>query len=425
MMIPNSKQHTIQTPRILHLSTYDEFGGAARAASSILHAQINNGIDASMMTLVKTGHCKSVFQPTQQLLKNRLKLVADILNYNRNYSLLSNKGMQTFGDISAGIIDEINAHESEIVHLHWISFMLSIEDIAKIQKPIVWTLHDMWPFCGSEHYMGTDNEYFFRSEAVKKEIGTDRNDDTWQLKMQLWKNQNITVVSPSNWLCDYSKKSLVMSHRKNYVIPHPIDTDHIWKKHSSAAARTRFNLPQDKDLALFIAHKALSDQTKGWDMLQNAIGIYFENHADGAFELIIAGEDKPANFQYSHGKIHWMGQIKSDEIVSHLYAAADFILIPSKMEAFSLVCLEAQACGLPAISFDSGGPADIILHQQTGWLAKPRDAADFANGIHWILSRKPDWEKISVYTRNRVIERFSEAVISEMYHKVYQEIKIR
>jgi hypothetical protein len=50
-------------------------------------------------------------------------------------------------------VKRINAWDADVVHLHWVQGeMLSIADIVRIQKPIVWMLHDMWAFCGAEHY---------------------------------------------------------------------------------------------------------------------------------------------------------------------------------------------------------------------------------------------------------------------------------
>lgn len=53
----------------------------------------------------------------------------------------------------SGWAEKINKMDIDIVHLHWVGAeTLSIEDIGRINKPVIWTLHDMWPFCGIEHY---------------------------------------------------------------------------------------------------------------------------------------------------------------------------------------------------------------------------------------------------------------------------------
>ena len=68
----------------------------------------------------------------------------------------------TFGRVSAGLVNKINAGDAGVVNLHWISNMLSVADIGRLQKPIVWTLHDMWAFCGGEHYAPAGDDARFR-----------------------------------------------------------------------------------------------------------------------------------------------------------------------------------------------------------------------------------------------------------------------
>ena len=90
--------------------------------------------------------------------------------------------MQSYGEASAGAVNEINSDESLIIHLHWICNFLSIEDIANIKKPIVWTLHDMWPFCGSEHYSFDAEDYFYNSPTSQDT--KDPNREIWLKKIK-------------------------------------------------------------------------------------------------------------------------------------------------------------------------------------------------------------------------------------------------
>ena len=54
--------------------------------------------------------------------------------------------------LSSSWVKKINSSDADIVNLHWVQHeMLSVSDISKIKKPLVWTLHDMWGFCGAEH----------------------------------------------------------------------------------------------------------------------------------------------------------------------------------------------------------------------------------------------------------------------------------
>ena len=107
--------------------------------------------------------------------------------------------------------------------------MLSIADIGKIKKPIVWTLHDMWAFCGAEHYSQVDR---WRSGYNKKnrptyESGFDINRWTWLRKLNHW-HKPIHIVSPSNWLANCVRESKLMNNWPVSVVPNLLNTDN-WK----------------------------------------------------------------------------------------------------------------------------------------------------------------------------------------------------
>ena len=199
-------------PQVLHLSTYDEFGGAARAAQRIMNAQLSIGIDCTMQCLVKTGSNSNVCVPQNVSAETKLKLVNSYLQYLRNYDL-QDSTLFSYGDISAGLVDEINETPCDIVNLHWISYMLSIEDIGKINKTIVWTLHDMWAFCGGEHYVSDEKQlenYLLPTNAAENKnqgAGQNKNMDAWLKKAECWQLKKFIIICPSAWLQSLSKKA--------------------------------------------------------------------------------------------------------------------------------------------------------------------------------------------------------------------------
>src|SRR5689334_15758755 len=111
-------------------------------------------MNSGMMALVKQTELPFITEAGPVDPRIRLKLMHDYLNYLRNYN--AGSSMQSDGEISAGLTEIINNSDCDIVNLHWISYMLSIEDISNLNKPLVWTFHDMWPLCGNEHYVDND-----------------------------------------------------------------------------------------------------------------------------------------------------------------------------------------------------------------------------------------------------------------------------
>ena len=406
-----------ELPKILHISTYDEFGGAARAAQRIYQSLKTQSFRLEMLTLHKSSNDDSIKKPQQVDTKTNLKLIHGLLESYRIQKASPNNVLHSYGEVSAGIVNEINADEANIVHLHWICNFLSIEDIAKIEKPIVWTLHDMWPFSGSEHCSFDPEAYFYKHSS-----GTTSNDlpyQTWLKKLDFWKQQKFTVVAPSRGLANFAKQSILFEHSPISVIPHPINVN-FWSPQSKNVARAHFNFSDNKKKILFIAKNPVNDMNKGWDLLQKSLFTLYQSGTID-FELIVVGHEGVADVTLPY-TVHWLGDINNDQMLVWLYSSAHLLVVPSRAEAFSQVCLEAQACGLPAVGFDIGGLPDIINHEKTGWISKAYDTSDFSSGMQWVLEDEDLRKTMAINARKNVLEKFSPEVVAKQYLQLYDSI---
>jgi glycosyltransferase involved in cell wall biosynthesis len=96
--------------------------------------------------------------------------------------------------------------------------------------------------------------------------------------------------------------------------------------------------------------------------------------------------------------------IKDENKLAELYSSFDLTLVPSRYETFHQTTLESIACGTPVVAFDNSGPADILIHKKTGYLAKAHLTEDFRRGIEWIFSGELSYSDLV----NNSIERSSE-----------------
>ena len=139
--------------KILHITFSDHFGGANISAYRIHESLKQNNIDSKILVLDRSRKNKNnknviLFKPEKFFFYRIKNYIAKILDY-----LTRNNCQNSFNFFSSGLSDLINKMDVDIVNLHWINNeMISIKEIAEIKKPIVWTLHDMWAFCGTEHY---------------------------------------------------------------------------------------------------------------------------------------------------------------------------------------------------------------------------------------------------------------------------------
>jgi glycosyltransferase involved in cell wall biosynthesis len=143
----------------------------------------------------------------------------------------------------------------------------------------------------------------------------------------------------------------------------------------------------------------------------------------GDVELMIYGQGSPVGDSFIWPcKVHWLGVIRDDRVLALAYSAADVMTVPSRQDNLPNTALEAQACGTPVVAFDIGGLPDIVTHRKTGWLAKPFDTSDLANGIVWLLEDATRLAAISIAARQQTMERFSESVVAAQYARLYCEV---
>lgn len=422
----------LQTPdsiKVLHISPDEDGGGAAKAAYRLHQAVQGQNIQSEMLVLKKHTNDQSVQSLRDNLLgrirsqfykrKNRAKNAIDPRFHTDNPTLHS------FGKSGYGLVGRINQSNADIVHLHWIAGMLSIEDIAKISKPIVWTMHDMWAICGGEHYVPDDMpESRFRAGYLESnkpgyESGPDLNREAWCTKLTAWKNKPFSIVGCSTWLAQCAKDSPLFKRSQIFAINFSLDTTSIWRPYSKATSREIFNLPKDKKLILAGAVGGVNNFYKGGDLLKESLN-HISNTAKANYEVILFGQDVGEQFKDWPLLVHNVGKISDQHLLAQLYSCADVVIMPSRQEAFGQIASEAQACGVPVAAFQIGGPLDIIEHQKTGWLSPAYDTQDLAKGIEWILTNPLSQEMFQA-SRDRAIQLFSDEAIAKQYAHVYQQ----
>jgi glycosyltransferase involved in cell wall biosynthesis len=408
--------------RVLIVSTNDIQGGAARAAYRLHKALLDQNVDSQMLVQSKSSDDFTVIGPQSKVQKafGKLRPTLDSLSvrkYKDRTKTLFSPNWVPF----SSVVDKINNINPDIVHLHWIAGgMLRIEDFAKIKAPIVWSLHDMWAFTGGCHY---DEE----CDAYQKQCGTclvlgsnklqDLSRKVWLRKQAAFsKMANLNIIGLSRWLADCAKQSSLFKDTPIFNLPNPIDAI-TFAPFDKQQARGLLNLPQDKNLVLFGAMGAISDPRKGFKELAEAL-----TQVDGDnTELVVFGSSQPKIPQRFKQRAHYLGQLHDDVSLRVLYSAADVMIVPSLQENLSNAIMESLACGTPVVGFAIGGNSDLIEHQITGYLAKPYNATDLAQGIEWVINAS-NYQEISQNSREKVLREFDSQVVAKKYIDLYNQI---
>jgi len=307
---------------------------------------------------------------------------------------------------------------SRLVHLHWVgASMLRVEELARLRCPVVWTLHDAWAFTGGCHY-ARDCDGFKKHCGHCPQLGSRRENDysrsLMNRKARTFEKLDLTIVTPSRWLADMARQSSLFTERRIEVIPNGLDTE-SFKPVNRQAARQYFNLPPDMPVLLFGA-QWVTDRRKGGDLLCEALKLL-----DRPCTLLVFGQGKLPLETAPHVTVRQFGSLADDISLAMLYSAADVFLCPSREDNLPNTVAEAFACGTPCIAFDINGLPDMIEHQVNGWLARPFDSADFAEGIRW-LSRHPHPDQLRRAAREKAVSEYSMALMEERYVALYTDL---
>lgn len=392
--------------KILHLSTSDIDGGAARAAFRLHQGLLNTGFDSRM--LVRAKFSKNPFVLSNKTILAQLGSKLDELPLKqypkRDRTMFS---IQWFPD---SVVDRVRQLKPDILHLHWTcNGYLKIESLAKFQIPIVWTLHDMWAFTGGCHYSRDCDSYVQGCGNCPQLHSTGPNDlshKTWLRKAKAWQNLRINFISPSNWLANCARNSFLLKSCKTSIIPNGIDTQ-VFKPVNKQLARDILNLPKEKNLILFGSGSPSSDPRKGFNYLLSALHEINLNKQSKELELVVFGNQGLDSSFSIPFKTHCLGVFSDDIALSLVYSAANVFVAPSTQDNLPNTVLESLACGTPCLAFDVGGMPDMITHQENGYLAKPFSSKDLAKGIEWLLEDSEKHMNLSEAARKKVLDYFS------------------
>ncbi|MEQ8753392.1 MAG: glycosyltransferase family 4 protein [Coleofasciculus sp. G1-WW12-02] len=411
--------------RVLHLSTSDIGGGAAIAAHRLHQGLQHFGVNSQMLVERKRSDDPLVFAPRTNLSKalGVLKPTLDRLPL-RLYRHCDHRRL-SLEWLPDGIQSKITQLTPDIINLHWIcEGFLKIETLAKLQQPLVWTLHDMWPFTGGCHY-NQECDRYTNSCGACPQIQQSQNWDlsrwVWQRKCKAWKRINLTIVTPSHWLANCAKSSSLFKDRRVEVIPNGLDTKQ-YKPINKRLAREVLNLPQDKQLILFGAIGATSDSRKGFHQLQLALNHLSQSGWQKNTEVVVFGSSKPENSIDLGFRTHYLGYFHDDIALALVYSAANVMIVPSTQEAFGQTASESLACGTPVVCFDSTGLKDIVEHERNGYRAQCFRAEDLAKGIAWVLQDEDRWQHLSCRAREKVEREFTIKITANRYMTLYKEV---
>ena len=409
--------------RVLIVNTSERTGGAAVAANRLMKALNNNGVKAKMLVRDKeTDSLTVVGLPKSPMLRWNFLWERLVIFFRLR---LSKKHLFEIDIANTGsdITKLREFQEADMIHLHWINQgMLSLSSIRKILqsgKPVVWTMHDIWPATGICHLTLGCRNFTAHCSNCRLLPGNgsahDLSNSIWEKKAKILDDESIYFVACSRWLESEAKASALLKGHKITSIPNPIDT-HIYNRCNKQEARQRLGLPADKKLILFVSQR-VTNQNKGMDYLLEACRLLKDIPQMGV--VILGGHAEEVTDQLPF-ETYPLGYVNDEHRIVDIYNAADVFVLPSLSENLPNTIMEAMACGVPCVGFKVGGIPEEIDHKQNGYVAEYRSAEDLAKGIRWILT-EADYDTLSQNAVHKVAQNYSQQSVAIKYLDVYHQ----
>lgn len=412
--------------KITHLSHSNSAGGAANFVSRVIESVDFVGMENELLgSSIKTGFNKayilsSTGNESFNLFKAKVSQTLD-----RKLRLFESTKQKTYKSpnlIGALRARNLNKLNNDLFHLHWVNGgLISIRQIGKIDKPIIWTMLDMWPFLGSEHYLSETDSIRFISGYGKhnrppEDKGLDLCRISWSLKSKYFKN--ISLVSPSKWLASQARSSAIFNDHKIEIIPPPINTNQ-YSPSDKKQAKFKFKINDQSFIVGFLGGVA---DRKGWKFIKELCS-YPDLNPNWKFLLAGAPFANYSKFKEINRTSILAGNIESISDLVSFYSSIDVLIVPSVSEAYGLVAQEAQSCGVPVITFSDTGTEDIVINNVTGYIVKQRSANGLLDSIKYLNSLSNEQRtKMSIASRTRAIEEWNYKTIGDRYFNFYSNV---
>ena len=337
-------------------------------------------------------------------------------------------GVFTFPILGNNVAKMDKIKNADIIYLHWVlgGFMnlKNIEQLAKLGKPIIFYMHDMWFMTGGCHYSFECEKYkshCYDCQVFPYHKKKDLSYKEFEKKKRLYsKYSNFYFISPSKWLYDCARHSSLLKNKPIFHVPNVIDKT-VFKPFEKNIAKQILNIDNSERVIAFGAVSVKSPY-KGWEYLQKALEILQNEQSIYNITILIFGSGYSKEIADAIPfKTKFLGHLKDEYSSVLVYNAIDVFIAPSLADNLPYTVYESLSCNTPVVAFNTGGIPEMIIHKENGYLAQYKNPEDIAQGIKFCLQHKikgytlPDFETSAIikkhleifeYIKNRKTENY-------------------
>ncbi len=405
--------------KIIHVCYHDIRGGAALAARRLHLELLRTGHESRFMLVEQSGDTEQAIRlPALFRCRCRIEQRLEALAFRHaNRNRLTPQSLNLF---PTSIAARINRENPDVVNLHWINGASSaIWDLPRIHAPVVWTLHDTWPYCATEHYHDNNDLRFVTGYREPASNGSFGQPLVWKCKRKNWNGWTPAIVAPSNWIAGEAQSSELMHRLPITPIANGVDLA-VFRPSDRLKARQTLHLPPDARIILFGACNA-ADRNKGGPELTAALRRLSRRFSEPLLLLAVGSNTEMPDFGIP---TVFTGRLDTEQQMAAAYAAADATVLASKYDNLPNILVESLACGIPAAAFATGGIPEIMEDRVSGALAEPFQPESLADALAWILEH-PHPEQLAAAARRRAASCFDIRDCARRYSGLYAGLRQR
>jgi glycosyltransferase involved in cell wall biosynthesis len=275
-------------------------------------------------------------------------------------------------------------------NLHGEYFDLRLLPGLSRRLPVVLRLGDSWAFTGHcatprgcprwESGCGSCPDL-----AIPPAIRRDATAFNWRRKRRILSGARLFVVSPSRWLLERARRSLLApAIDAAAVVPNGVDLD-TFTPSGPAADRRALGVNPDAALLLFVCNRGITNPTKDYPTIRSALELLSGDRFMSPIELFLVGGQAPLEHVGEGVRVRHLPYERSPERLAALYRTADLYVHSSPEEGFCATAAEALACGTPVVAASSGGIEEVVNHGRTGLVVPPGRPAVLADALTRLL----------------------------------------
>lgn len=402
--------------KTLQINQSDISGGAAIAAYRLHQGLLSYEIESKLLVERALLNC-----PETSTLKRRRFLENNLNSFAGKLGIANIHLFSSFSITQHPFYQEADIINFHCLHHNYFNY-LALPRLTQ-NKPSVFTLHDMWPFTGHCSY-SFDCERWLTGCGQCPYLDTypptqrDTTSLEWKLKRWSYKRSSLTIVTPSRWLANITRQSILGKFDIHHI-PNGLDINH-YQPLERGLCRQALGLPQDKKILLFAA-QSLQERRKGSDLLLAALRKIPDTIKE-QLTLLMLGSESYDFSRETDIPIVSLGYVESDRLKTLAYSAADLFVFPTRADNLPLVLQESMACGTPIVSFAIGGVPELVRHRETGYLAKPESIEDFSIGIVHLLENDDSRIELGKRCRQIAVTEYSQELQAKRYLNLYSSI---